>query len=102
MVLEADGKVYQAAEAWMKLMSIAPWYLRWVGLFGKTKPTMAMATWAYGIVAKYPNQMVRHTRLPNPHRSVAPQYLSRESAIATNHPIPQFPRTPNASEASGL
>jgi predicted DCC family thiol-disulfide oxidoreductase YuxK len=53
MVLEADGRVYKAADAWMKLMTIAPWYLRWVAMFGKTKATMAVAKWFYGIVAKY-------------------------------------------------
>ena len=53
MVLEADGKVFQAADAWMKIMTIAPWYLRWVAVFGKTKPTMAIARFFYGIVAKY-------------------------------------------------
>lgn len=53
MTLEADGKVYQAADAWMKLMTIAPWYLRWISWFGATKPTMAVAKWCYGIVAKY-------------------------------------------------
>jgi predicted DCC family thiol-disulfide oxidoreductase YuxK len=53
MVLEADGRVLQAADAWMKVMTIAPWYLRWVALFGKTKPTMAIARVFYGIVAKY-------------------------------------------------
>ena len=53
MVLEADGRVYQAADAWMKIMSIAPLGIRWVSIFGKTKPTMAVAAWAYGIVAKY-------------------------------------------------
>jgi len=53
MVLEADGKVFQAADAWMKMMTIAPWYLRWVAQFGKTKPTMAIARFFYGIVAKY-------------------------------------------------
>ena len=53
MVLEADGRVYQAADAWMKLMTIAPLYLRWIGLFGKTRPTMAIARFVYGVVAKY-------------------------------------------------
>ena len=53
MVLEADGQVYQAEDAWMKLMTIAPFYLRWVVLFGKTRPTMAIARFFYGIVAKY-------------------------------------------------
>jgi predicted DCC family thiol-disulfide oxidoreductase YuxK len=53
MVLEADGHVYTAADAWLKLMSIAPWYLRWVALLSKTKPTQAVARFFYGIVAKY-------------------------------------------------
>jgi len=53
MVLEADGKVLTAADAWMKLMTISPWYLRWVSWFAKTKATMAVAAAIYGIVAKY-------------------------------------------------
>ncbi len=53
MVLEADGQVYTAADAWMKIMSIAPWYLRWVSWFRLPPPTMAVARFAYGIVAKY-------------------------------------------------
>jgi predicted DCC family thiol-disulfide oxidoreductase YuxK len=53
MVLEADGEVLMGADAWMKLMTIAPWYLRWVALFRRTKPTMAMARFFYGMVAKY-------------------------------------------------
>lgn len=53
MVIEADGQVLKAADAWMKVMTIAPWYLRWVALLAKTKPTMALARFLYGIVAKY-------------------------------------------------
>lgn len=53
MVLEADGQVYTAADAWMKLMTIAPWYLRWVTILLKTKPTKALLRYVYGIVAKY-------------------------------------------------
>jgi predicted DCC family thiol-disulfide oxidoreductase YuxK len=53
MVLEADGQVLQAARAWMKIMEIAPWYLRWVSWFGKTAPTMAIAQFFYRIVARY-------------------------------------------------
>ena len=53
MVLEADGKVYTAADAWIRMMSVAPWYLRWIRAFAATKPTMALMRWAYGIVAKY-------------------------------------------------
>jgi predicted DCC family thiol-disulfide oxidoreductase YuxK len=53
MVLEADGQVLTAADAWMKMMTLAPWYIRWLSWFGKTKPTMAVARFFYGIVAKY-------------------------------------------------
>jgi predicted DCC family thiol-disulfide oxidoreductase YuxK len=53
MVLEADGQVLTAADAWMKLMTVAPWYLRWISWFGKTRPTMALAKLVYGLVAKF-------------------------------------------------
>ena len=53
MVLEADGQVLTAADAWLKLMTIAPWYLRWLSSFAKFAPTMAIARWFYGVVAKY-------------------------------------------------
>ncbi len=53
MVLEADGEVLTGADAWLKMMSLAPWYLRWVSWFGKTKPTRSVARFFYGIVAKY-------------------------------------------------
>ena len=53
MVLEADGKVYQGADAWLRLMAIAPWYVRWIGLMAKTRFTKWIATSLYGIVAKY-------------------------------------------------
>jgi predicted DCC family thiol-disulfide oxidoreductase YuxK len=53
MVLEADGQVLTAADAWLKIMTVAPWYLRWLGWFNLTPPTRALARWVYGIVAKY-------------------------------------------------
>lgn len=53
MVLEADGEVLSAAQAWLKIMTIAPWYLRWLAGMRNTKPTLAAASWAYGVVAKY-------------------------------------------------
>ena len=53
MTLEADGQVYHAADAWLKLMTIAPWYLRWVSLARKSKLTRAIASYFYGVVAKY-------------------------------------------------
>jgi len=53
MVLEAEDKVYFAAEAWLKMLTVAPWYLRWVSIFRKNKLTLAMAKKVYGVVAKY-------------------------------------------------
>ena len=53
MILEADGQILTAADAWMKLMTIAPWYFRWFSIFGRFKLTMSVAKWGYGIVAKY-------------------------------------------------
>lgn len=53
IVLEADGQVFRAANAWMKLLTIAPWYLRWLSICTKTKPTMALAGAIYRVVARY-------------------------------------------------
>jgi predicted DCC family thiol-disulfide oxidoreductase YuxK len=53
MVLEAEGKVYQGADAWLRLMKISPWYLRWIGWMDLTPPTRWIAKAMYRIVAKY-------------------------------------------------
>jgi predicted DCC family thiol-disulfide oxidoreductase YuxK len=53
MVLEADGKVYQAADAWFKMMTVAPWYVRWVSWFRYWKPTRWLASKVYDLIAKY-------------------------------------------------
>lgn len=54
MVLETPDGVFQAADAWLELMRrVAPWYLKPVSWMVLTKPTRALARWAYGIVAKY-------------------------------------------------
>ncbi|MFZ4507111.1 MAG: thiol-disulfide oxidoreductase DCC family protein [Fimbriimonas sp.] len=53
MVLERDGKVYQAVDAWMEILDIAPWYLRWVRSLKKTAPTRSLLRWGYGVVARY-------------------------------------------------
>lgn len=52
MVLEAD-RVYSGADAWMKLMTIAPLYLRWLSWVRLTPPTRWLAARLYGIVAHY-------------------------------------------------
>ena len=53
MVLEADGRVYTGAEAWMKVVTLSPWYLRPLAWMRLTYPTRRLATAAYNVVAKY-------------------------------------------------
>jgi predicted DCC family thiol-disulfide oxidoreductase YuxK len=53
MVLEADGKVYYGAEAWLMMMTFAPWYLRWIGALRNFKPFAWLAKKAYKVVAHY-------------------------------------------------
>jgi predicted DCC family thiol-disulfide oxidoreductase YuxK len=53
MVLEADGAVFQGADAWLKLCSIGPWTVRWLAPLGKIGLFRALLHWGYGIVAKY-------------------------------------------------
>ncbi|MBS1704542.1 MAG: DUF393 domain-containing protein [Armatimonadetes bacterium] len=67
MVLEAD-KTYKAADAWLKLMDIAPWYLRWVGWLGHIPSVRSLLTWGYGVVAKYRYKWfgTRECKLPTP------------------------------------
>lgn len=52
MILEADGKVFRAAEAWLKLMEIAPWYLRWVAFVARLAPIGWLAKKGYEVVAR--------------------------------------------------
>ena len=53
MVLEADGQVYVGADAWLKIMEVAPSYFRWVSWMRLTPPTRWLSRFFYGIVAKY-------------------------------------------------
>ena len=46
MVLEADGRVFKRADAWLKLMTLAPWPLRWVSWFRLSAPTYWLARMA--------------------------------------------------------
>lgn len=52
MVLEADGQVFYGADAWLKVMTIAPWYLRWLSWGRYTLPTRWLSRLVYGIVAR--------------------------------------------------
>ena len=53
MVLEADGQVLLGADAWLKIMTISPWYLRWLSWVASTKLTRSLAKRMYGTVARY-------------------------------------------------
>ncbi len=53
MVLEADGVVYSGGDAWLELMKVAPWYLRWLFPIRKIPAIRELLKWGYGIVAKY-------------------------------------------------
>lgn len=65
MVLEAD-RVYVGADAWLKLMDVAPWYLRWIGLMQHTTPTRWLATRLYGIVARLRYRLFGRRSCPIP------------------------------------
>jgi predicted DCC family thiol-disulfide oxidoreductase YuxK len=51
MVLEAE-RTYFAAEAWLRAMSLAPWYLRWVSWLRFTPITKWVAATGYNFVAR--------------------------------------------------
>lgn len=53
MVLEVDGHPLYAEQAWMQVMTVAPWYLRWIVFFNCFRPTRALLAWGYRVVAKY-------------------------------------------------
>jgi len=53
MVLEADGKVYYGADAWLQIMTFAPFYLRWIAWFRRVPPLAWLAKKAYAVVAHY-------------------------------------------------
>ena len=53
MVLEADGEIFTAERAWLKVLTIAPWYFRWLSNFARHPLTLKVASMGYRIVAKY-------------------------------------------------
>lgn len=52
MVLEAD-QVYQGADAWLKIMTISPWYIRWISWIASVPFLRPLFKWGYRVVAKY-------------------------------------------------
>lgn len=53
MILEADDGVYVGADAWLKLMSLAPGYLRWIYPLRRVPLLRQLLAWGYGIVARH-------------------------------------------------
>ena len=71
MALEADGKTYRGANAWLKLMEIAPPHLRWISWL-KFPPFSWLAKAGYWVVARVRYRVfgrraceVASLRLPN-------------------------------------
>ena len=50
LVLEAD-RIYHDGDAWLKLLTLAPWYLCGLSSFASTKPTRALVDGIYRVVA---------------------------------------------------
>lgn len=68
MVLEAD-KVYLAENAWLKLMRIAPWYLRWIGFVGEVPGIKQVVGLVYRVFAHYRKKWFGKRSCPLPPRT---------------------------------
>lgn len=68
MVLEAD-KTYFGADAWLKIMTLAPWYLRWISWFRLTPPTAWLAKSTYTLIAKFRYRWFGTRACPLPNRN---------------------------------
>ncbi len=53
MIVEADGKVFRADQAWFKLAALGPWYVRWMAPLNGFAPTRALIRWGYNLVVKH-------------------------------------------------
>ena len=53
MVLETERGALYAADAWLEIMKIAPWPLRWLHGLGKVPLIRPVLAWGYRVVAKY-------------------------------------------------
>lgn len=51
MVLETPQKTYYAGDAWLKVMELAPWHLRWISWLNNFGPTRWLAKLFYGFIA---------------------------------------------------
>lgn len=53
MVLETNEGIYRGADAWLILMKISPWYIRWVGWIARLPGARVVFKWAYSVIARY-------------------------------------------------
>lgn len=53
MVLETESEVLYAADAWLRILEIAPWYLRWVPVACRVRSLRALAKRLYLVVARF-------------------------------------------------
>jgi len=53
MIVEADDKVFRGADAWIKLTSIGPWYLRWTPLMARSAWGLRTLRRGYAYVARH-------------------------------------------------
>ena len=56
----APKDLQAAADAWFKMMTIAPWYIRWISWFGYWKPTRWLASKVYYVIANNAPSEVWH------------------------------------------
>lgn len=83
MILEADGKVYRRSDAWLRIMAIAPWYLRWVHWMSRSRPTRAIAKWVYELIARMRYRIFGRRACPIPSRPpIVPKVEAREEETA--------------------
>lgn len=68
MMLEADGKTFNAENAWLKLMTVAPWWISWVAVFRFVPPLKWLLTIGYRIVARYRKKFFGRRVCPLPPR----------------------------------
>lgn len=52
MVLETERGPLFAADAWLELMRIAPWYLRWIHGLARVQFLKPLLSWGYGVVER--------------------------------------------------
>lgn len=86
MVLEADGKVYKRHNAWLRIMTIAPWYMRWMSWFRHTRATRAIAGWFYNLVAKLRYKVMgrRACPLPSSRPTIKETPQGTDTPVSTN------------------